>query len=87
MACAPEDTGERGYGGGRSRGDAWGERGWELNGGEAGQRPGGRSCAGDRAEAEGAEGVQRKKKEKRKPGTDLKILESSRVFQKTKNPH
>jgi hypothetical protein len=31
----------------------------EMNGGEAEQRPGGRVCAGGKAEAEGAEGVQR----------------------------
>jgi hypothetical protein len=33
-----------------------------MSAARAGQWPGGRVCAGGRAEAEGAEGVQRKKK-------------------------
>jgi hypothetical protein len=56
---AQERTPGKGYSGGRSRGDAWLESRQELNGGEARQRPGGRVCASGRAEAEGAEGVQR----------------------------
>jgi hypothetical protein len=44
------------------------------------QRAGEMACAGNRAEAEGAEGVQRKKKGNRKPGTKMENFESSGVY-------
>jgi hypothetical protein len=50
----------------------------------AGQCPGGRICAGDRAEAEGAEGAQRKKKEKRNQGLIWKSWKVQGFFRKLK---
>jgi hypothetical protein len=44
------------------------------------QRAGEMACADDRAEAEGAEGVQRKKKGKRKLGTKMENFESLGVY-------
>jgi hypothetical protein len=77
----------KGYGGGRSRGDAWGERERELNGGEGRTVTRGKGLRRRQSRSRGSRGCAEEEEGEKKPATDLKILESSRVFQKTKNPH